>query len=151
MEQSDASSTTPPIINVVAASALVASGGENADDVGGSDGGGGCGATGDDKDKDNVSIKSSDSVTTSGEYEIVPETPQLNLSKDTTDGCAVNALTLRDRPGQFLQSETLQRKTTMPLSPILNMAGDMQEMEKNLTEVIKELDVDEQGELIVNA
>lgn len=28
--------------------------------------------------EDNLSIKSSDSVTTSGEYEIVPESPELN-------------------------------------------------------------------------
>lgn len=76
-------------------------------------------------DKENVS--DDDSVTTSGEYEIVPEpeTPQLNLPKDT------------------LTTPTNIVKKTIPLSPILNIAGDMKEMEMNLTEVIKELDVDE--------
>lgn len=60
--------------------------------------------------EDNVSIKSSDSVTTSGEYEIVP---------DTVD-CATKPAT----------------------SPTLNIAnnGDFTELEKNLTEVIHELD-----------
>lgn len=88
----------------------------------------------DDKDKDNISIKSSDSVTTSGEYEIVPETPQLILPKDSTT------------------TPTNVVKKTIPLSPILNIAGDMTEMEKNLTEVIKELDVDEKdgGESMLN-
>lgn len=60
--------------------------------------------------EDNVSIKSSDSVTTSGEYEIVP---------DTVD-CV-------DKPAT---------------SPTLNIAnnGDFTDLEKNLTEVIHELD-----------
>lgn len=97
------SSSTPPIVNVS---------------------GGGSSGSGDEKDKDNLSIKSSDSVTTSGEYEIVPETPQLQLPNPET-------------------TPTNVVKKTIPLSPILNMAGDMKEMEKNLTEVIKELDVDE--------
>lgn len=99
MEQNEITSHTPPILNI---------GGDDDNN----------------KDKDNVSIKSSDSVTTSGEYEIVPETPQLNLPKDTNT------------------TPTNVVKKTIPLSPILNIAGDMKEMEKNLTEVIKELDVD---------
>ncbi|KAJ6641996.1 Rab GTPase-activating protein 1 [Pseudolycoriella hygida] len=59
--------------------------------------------------EDNLSIKSSDSVTTSGEYEIVPEAPEDN-------------------------------KPTK--SPTLNIAnnGDFTELEKNLHEVIHELD-----------
>lgn len=61
--------------------------------------------------EDNVSIKSSDSVTTSGEYEIVPDTVDCAASKPAT-------------------------------SPTLNIAnnGDFTELEKNLTEVIHELD-----------
>lgn len=71
---------------------------------------------------DNVSIKSSDSVTTSGEYEIVPEAP-LNSdilleipSRDTVDSCVS--------------------------SPKLNIAnnGNMSDLEKNLHEIIHECD-----------
>lgn len=77
-----------------------------------------------DKDKDNLSIKSTDSITTSGEYEIVPETPN--------------------------QLGTLQVAATkiIPLSPVLAIAGDMTEMEKNLTDVIRELDVTEGKSLL---
>lgn len=59
--------------------------------------------------EDNVSIKSSDSVTTSGEYEIVPEAPELS------------------KPAK---------------SPTLNIAnnGDFNDLEKNMHEVIHELD-----------
>lgn len=61
---------------------------------------------------DKVSIKSSDSVTTSGEYEIV--------------------------------LDELDKETTPPLgtSPTLNIAnnGNLNDLEKNLTEVIHELD-----------
>lgn len=59
--------------------------------------------------EDNLSIKSSDSVTTSGEYEIVPEAPE----------CM--------KPGR---------------SPTLNIAndGDFTDLEKNMHEVIHELD-----------
>lgn len=59
--------------------------------------------------EDNVSIKSSDSVTTSGEYEIVPETPEVS------------------KPAK---------------SPTLNIAnnGDFNDLEKNMHEVIHELD-----------
>lgn len=70
---------------------------------------------------DNVSIKSSDSVTTSGEYEIVPETPQSEIiqtsTKDVVDSGGV-------------------------VSPTLNIAnnGDMKELEKNLNEMIHEMD-----------
>uniref|UniRef100_A0A1B0CC10 Putative rab gtpase-activating protein 1-like isoform x1 n=1 Tax=Lutzomyia longipalpis TaxID=7200 RepID=A0A1B0CC10_LUTLO len=66
-----------------------------------------------DPECDRVSVKSSDSVTTSGEYEIVPEGM---LSPQTS--------------GQVASS------------PTLNIAnnGDMQDLEKNLTEVIHELE-----------
>lgn len=62
---------------------------------------------------DNLSIKSSDSVTTSGEYEIVPEElDTLSLSKQSSQ------------------------------SPTLNIGnnGDIKDLEKNLNEVIHELD-----------
>ncbi|XP_059620211.1 rab GTPase-activating protein 1-like isoform X2 [Phlebotomus argentipes] len=69
---------------------------------------------------DSVSIKSSDSVTTSGEYEIVPEGM---LSALRSPGAA-------QTPGQVASS------------PTLNIAnnGDLQDLEKNLTEVIHELE-----------
>lgn len=59
--------------------------------------------------EDNLSIKSSDSVTTSGEYEIVPEAPEMN------------------EPAK---------------SPTLNIAnnGDFTDLEKDMHEVIHELD-----------
>lgn len=60
---------------------------------------------------DKVSIKSSDSVTTSGEYEIVPE-------------------------------ELESQSTHLGTSPTLNIAnnGNFNDLEKNLNEVIHELD-----------
>lgn len=61
---------------------------------------------------DKISVKSSDSVTTSGEYEIV--------------------------------LDELEKETTPPLgtSPTLNIAnnGNLNDLEKNLTEMIHELD-----------
>lgn len=59
---------------------------------------------------DNLSIKSSDSVTTSGEYEIVPE--------------------------------ELESPIPLGTSPTLNIAnnGNLKDLEKNLNEVIHELD-----------
>jgi len=76
---------------------------------------------------DNLSIKSSDSVTTSGEYEIVPESPALDALVDVKSG----------------------------VSPTLNIAnnGNMNDLEQNLNEVIHELDehkkrIDENGSLI---
>lgn len=60
---------------------------------------------------DKLSIKSSDSVTTSGEYEIVPE-------------------------------EIETQATQLGTSPTLNIAnnGNFNDLEKNLTEMIHELD-----------
>lgn len=69
------------------------------------------------KMEDNLSIKSSDSVTTSDEYEIVPE----------------------DHTGAELK---LSSKLDA-ISPILNISNenDITDMEKNLTEVIHELEM----------
>lgn len=64
---------------------------------------------------DKLSIKSSDSVTTSGEYEIVPE--ELDAMESTQVG------------------------TTSPTLKIANN-GDFNDLEKDLTEVIHELDED---------
>lgn len=64
---------------------------------------------------DKLSIKSSDSVTTSGEYEIVPE--ELDAVQSSEIG------------------------TTSPTLKIANN-GDFNDLEKDLTEVIHELDQD---------
>ncbi|XP_055704106.1 rab GTPase-activating protein 1-like isoform X2 [Phlebotomus papatasi] len=71
---------------------------------------------------DTVSIKSSDSVTTSGEYEIVPEGMLSPLGARSPEAASA--------AGQIASS------------PTLNIAnnGDMQDLEKNLTEVIHELE-----------
>lgn len=88
---------------------------------------------------DNVSIKSSDSVTTSGEYEIVPD-DIADLSEKT-----LNPPT----PGDKIKSLSIDKDklssgdTKMtPVSPILNIDGngDLKDIEKNLNEVIHELD-----------
>lgn len=73
---------------------------------------------------DNVSIKSSDSLTTSGEYEIVPE---------IFDGCCSPVQDLLIGPNGKPPAR----------SPTLNIAnnGDFHDMEKNLIEVIHELDI----------
>uniref|UniRef100_A0A336LY84 CSON008111 protein n=1 Tax=Culicoides sonorensis TaxID=179676 RepID=A0A336LY84_CULSO len=88
--------------------------------------------------EDNLSIKSSDSVTTSGEYEIVPETPALNIILSGGDEG-----TMEKKEAIEVEGDT--KKQQIPISPVLNIAsnGDMNELEKNLTEVIKELDVNE--------
>ncbi|GAB0100177.1 rab GTPase-activating protein 1-like [Sergentomyia squamirostris] len=74
-----------------------------------------------DPESDNVSIKSSDSVTTSGEYEIVPEGMLSPLGARSPEVAPT---------GQIASS------------PTLNIAnnGNMKDLEKNLTEVIHELD-----------
>ena len=73
--------------------------------------------------EDNLSIKSTDSVTTSGEYEIVPELID-SSNANSPDG--------------------VKRKDKKPAanSPTLNIGnnGDIQDMENNLNEVIHELD-----------
>lgn len=91
--------------------------------------------------EDNLSIKSSDSVTTSGEYEIVPETPILNIilnnedSKVTMDGKA----SVGETEEIFVET----KRGKIPISPVLNIDGDINDLEKNLTEVIKELDIND--------
>lgn len=67
---------------------------------------------------DKLSIKSSDSVTTSGEYEMVPE------ELDAVQQSAITQIGTQ--------------------SPTLNIAnnGDFNDLEKDLTEVIHELDQD---------
>lgn len=102
--------------------------------------------------EDNLSIKSSDSVTTSGEYEIVPETPVLNiiLSNDNLQVTMEDNKDIFIVKGEAEASENI-KKGNIPISPVLNIAsnGDINELEKNLTEVIKELDVNEkEGESI---
>lgn len=87
---------------------------------------------------DNVSIKSSDSLTTSGEYEIVPE---------IFDGCCSP---ISDEPQRTIADAAAAAAaatgSSKPLarSPMLNIAnnGDFREMEKNLIEVISELDIE---------
>lgn len=95
--------------------------------------------------EDNLSIKSSDSVTTSGEYEIVPETPGLNICKEESKTDIVGM----DYVKESLEVVTCEKKG-VAISPVLNIAsnGDINELEKNLTEVIKELDVNEGAFLI---
>lgn len=70
--------------------------------------------------EDNLSVKSSDSVTTSGEYEIVPETPTLNSSG--------------------LQ---IIKKNEFAISPTLNIAnnGNLMDLEQNMTECIHETEI----------
>lgn len=72
---------------------------------------------------DKLSIKSSDSVTTSGEYEIVPE--ELDAVQSTEIG------------------------TTSPTLKIANN-GNFNDLEKDLTEVIHELDDDPDRPIAVN-
>lgn len=126
------------------------------------------------KADDNLSIKSSDSVTTSGEYEIVPEAPCLlgavdsaasNFSPPLMSSVAAapeeqknfNPLEPVRDPKQPLDlnlSECLEEDevvVSLPaielskadaISPILNIEGngDVMELEKNMDEVIHELD-----------
>lgn len=86
---------------------------------------------------DNVSLKSSDSLTTSGEYEIVSETPPMDTE-----------------PQQQQQSQ-LQHKLTKnndcSKSPTLDIAnnGDFLDLKKDMTEVIKELDKKDKSGMLV--
>jgi hypothetical protein len=89
---------------------------------------------------DNVSIKSSDSVTTSGEYEIVPD-DIADVSEKT-----LNPPTPADKTVKTLSIDKDKLasgdKKTTPVSPILNIDGngDLKDLEKKLDEVIHELD-----------
>lgn len=71
--------------------------------------------------EDNLSVKSSDSVTTSGEYEIVPETPATN-----TAGLQI----------------VINNELTA-ISPTLNIAnnGNLMDLEQNITECIYETEI----------
>lgn len=74
--------------------------------------------------EDNISIKSSESVTTSGEYEIVPSSIEADINHQST----------------FIHE-------IIPLSPVPSI-GDMTELQKNMDEVIHEMDLEKTGELI---
>ncbi|XP_035792291.1 rab GTPase-activating protein 1-like [Anopheles albimanus] len=108
------------------------------------------------KSDDNLSIKSSDSVTTSGEYEIVPEAPlETLLDAATASGepeqevasniadlaeCIAEGGKVGGGNSGGASSSTKVLKTA--ISPILNIEGDgnMMDLEKNMNEVIHELD-----------
>ncbi|XP_053674762.1 rab GTPase-activating protein 1 [Anopheles nili] len=112
------------------------------------------------KSEDSLSIKSSDSVTTSGEYEIVPEAPA--LGEDLPDG-EVNgrspgcpderepvrtagdigadlAECIADAEGK--EPGNAAGKKLDAISPILNIEGNgnIMDLEKNMNEVIHELE-----------
>lgn len=123
------------------------------------------------KADDNLSIKSSDSVTTSGEYEIVPEAPSLS---DVVDGTLPSPImniikTCSDRKAALQEpirepthptelpnlAECLDEDDVVvslivgapprkldAISPILNIEGNgnVLDLEKNMDEVIHELD-----------
>lgn len=104
--------------------------------------------------EDNLSIKSSDSVTTSGEYEIVSgfpnvDTKVLNIILSNEEENSREIVMMEEGKEEILSSSVDDNKK-FPISPVLNIAsnGDINELEKNLTEVIKELDVnDKEGKL----
>lgn len=91
---------------------------------------------------DNVSIKSSDSVTTSGEYEIVPEDIADLSEKTLKDDVVANKMKHLTIDKDFDETD---KKILSPVSPILNIGsnGNMTDLEKNLTEVIHELDTND--------
>uniref|UniRef100_A0A182QBR8 Rab-GAP TBC domain-containing protein n=1 Tax=Anopheles farauti TaxID=69004 RepID=A0A182QBR8_9DIPT len=130
------------------------------------------------KSEDSLSIKSSDSVTTSGEYEIVPEAP--SPGEDLPDSGVTRSPPLGDRDceGEPIRSTTAngnsagdigadlaeciaddgvpteqkdalirkqraaEGKKLSAISPILNIEGNgnMMDLEKNMNEVIHELE-----------
>uniref|UniRef100_A0A182SLK8 Uncharacterized protein n=1 Tax=Anopheles maculatus TaxID=74869 RepID=A0A182SLK8_9DIPT len=132
------------------------------------------------KSEDSLSIKSSDSVTTSGEYEIVPEAP--SLGEDLVDGAGdhtppskqtgsepIRSTAANGNPGGDIgadlaeciaddgepgqskedEQETVKKrpaegKKLTAISPILNIEGNgnMMDLEKNMNEVIHELEED---------
>ncbi|XP_049297656.1 rab GTPase-activating protein 1 isoform X1 [Anopheles funestus] len=125
------------------------------------------------KSEDSLSIKSSDSVTTSGEYEIVPEAPspgedlvdsgvtprpkQLasepirNTEPDGNAGsdigadlaeCIADAGEAEGKEGKETAKKRTEGKKLSAISPILNIEGNgnMMDLEKNMNEVIHELD-----------
>ncbi|XP_055630348.1 rab GTPase-activating protein 1-like isoform X2 [Toxorhynchites rutilus septentrionalis] len=121
------------------------------------------------KADDNLSIKSSDSVTTSGEYEIVPEAPMFSVALDGTPSSPVLDIAHvgGDRRKETLEpirgpkqvddinlSDCLYEDEVVvslvpaalqkldAISPILNIEGNgnVMDLEKNMDEVIHELD-----------
>ena len=86
------------------------------------------------KSDDNISIKSSESVTTSGEYEIVP-----SIESDIK----VDLKLIDTQKGQLKIPPKI-----IPLSPVLVSSDDIADMEKNLDDVIHEMDdSDKNGEM----
>lgn len=87
---------------------------------------------------DNVSIKSSDSVTTSGEYEMVPEDIADLSEKTLKDDLISNKMKHLTIDKNFFDEKKV-------LSPVLNIAsnGDIKDLEKNLDEVIHEMDTND--------
>ncbi|XP_050073438.1 rab GTPase-activating protein 1 [Anopheles maculipalpis] len=120
------------------------------------------------KSEDSLSIKSSDSVTTSGEYEIVPEAP--SLGEDLVDAPAsvqfgsepIRSTAANGNPGgdigadlaeciaddgesgekESVKKRAVEAKKLTAISPILNIEGNgnMMDLEKNMNEVIHELE-----------
>lgn len=85
--------------------------------------------------EDNVSIKSSDSVTTSGEYEIVSEL----LDCPTTAGAAASIGASAANGSKATAATDAGGKVKAPAeSPTLRIAnnGDLTDLEKNMHEVI---------------
>ncbi|XP_052896058.1 rab GTPase-activating protein 1-like isoform X1 [Anopheles moucheti] len=126
------------------------------------------------KSEDSLSIKSSDSVTTSGEYEIVPEAP--SIGEDLVDSgvttshskqlgsepirnteangnpggdigadlaeCIADDGELEAKQGKEPAKKRSEGKKLTAISPILNIEGNgnMMDLEKNMNEVIHELE-----------
>lgn len=95
--------------------------------------------------EDTVSIKSSDSVTTSGEYEIVSELIDCPTAT-ATSGINVQATTAA-AAAAGTASTSASGAAGQSQSPTLRIAnnGDFRELEKNLHEVIHEMDISGQA------
>ena len=107
---------------------------------------------------DNLSIKSSDSVTTSGEYEIVPEAPSLSEVENALKSKSLEAIIgLKLNNKEFVEMEGVEGNASslkvdnVSNSPVLNMEGclDISEMKKNLDDVIHELEGEEANACIL--
>uniref|UniRef100_A0A182MDF6 Rab-GAP TBC domain-containing protein n=1 Tax=Anopheles culicifacies TaxID=139723 RepID=A0A182MDF6_9DIPT len=126
------------------------------------------------KSEDSLSIKSSDSVTTSGEYEIVPEAPSLgedlidgvvaphtkqlgsepirnteangnpggDIGADLAECIADDCGELEGKEAKEPAKKRTEGKKLTAISPILNIEGNgnMMDLEKNMNEVIHELE-----------
>lgn len=86
--------------------------------------------------EDNVSIKSSDSVTTSGEYEIVSELLDCPATAEAAGTGAAAASS--SKPSATAASDATGKAKAPAKSPTLRIAnnGDLIELEKNMHEVI---------------